>query len=109
MRRQLVYPHRVRILRIRLGRERRRRHRAARDLPKARKAALVGLAGADERARSDDGARCDDVHEVWAARPLRRWRRRGAVLALDGIVESCDPGQAVIGYDRFLKADEAGW
>ena len=40
---------------------------------------------------------------------LRRWRRRGAVLALDGIVESCDPGQAVIGYDRFLKADEAGW
>ena len=30
------------------------------------------------------------------------------ILALDGIVESCDPGQAVIGYDRFLKGDEAG-
>ena len=30
------------------------------------------------------------------------------ILALDGIVESYDPGQAVIGYDRFLKADEAG-
>ena len=78
---QVIHPHRVRVLWIRLGRERRRRHRAARHLPKAREAALVGLTGAGERARRDDGAGGDDVHQIRAPRALwRRRRRRGAGL-----------------------------